>query len=112
MLTGINEPHDLWLNHIDPTSDRGIWIGNDPEGSERLYIGGKPSRYFDAEILSRGRSMGSTFEERIRSKYRIKRAFPLAETIRRTSSCSIWKGRESAPYPTLALEWAETEDPT
>jgi len=59
----INEPHDLWERYIDfQFRDRAIRIGTDPDGNERLHIGGKPSRYFDAEILSRGRSMGSTFE--------------------------------------------------
>src|SRR5581483_3638718 len=74
----INEPHDLWERYIDPQfRDRAIRIGTDPDGSERLYIDGKPSRYFDAEILARGRSMGSTFEEReARAKVPYKDSIP------------------------------------
>ena len=61
----INEPHDLWERYIDPPfRDRAIRMGTDPDGSERLQVGGRPSRYLNAELLARGRGMGSTFEER------------------------------------------------
>lgn len=61
----INEPPDLWEKYIDPQyRDRAIRIRQDPDGRERLEIAGRPSRYFGAEILSRGRSMGLTFAER------------------------------------------------
>ena len=61
----INEPHDLWEKYLEPQfRDRAIRFGLDPDGRERLHIAGKPSRYFNADILARGRSMGLTFEER------------------------------------------------
>jgi predicted TIM-barrel fold metal-dependent hydrolase len=112
----INEPHDLWVKYIDPQfRDRAIWIGHDPNGSERLYIDGKPSRYFDAEILSRGRSMGSTFEEReARSKVPYKDSIPFGgnDTKERLQLLDMEGLEKAIIYPTLSLEWeAEIEDP-
>mgnify|MGYP002831029633 CR=1 FL=1 len=61
----INEPADLWDRYLEPEfRDRAIRIRPGPDGLDHLELDGKRSRYFDAEILARGRSMGSTLEER------------------------------------------------
>jgi predicted TIM-barrel fold metal-dependent hydrolase len=108
----INEPHDLWENYIDPQfRDRAIRIGIDPDGRERLHIGGKPSRYFNADILARGRSMGSTFEEREeRTKVPYKDSIPFGgnDTKERLQLLDMEGLAKAVIYPTLSLEW-ETE---
>jgi predicted TIM-barrel fold metal-dependent hydrolase len=112
----INEPADLWEKYIDPQfRDRAIRIGKDPDGSDRLYIAGKPSRYFNAEILSRGRGMGLDFEERAaRAKVPYSESIPFGgndpqERLRLLD----YEGLEKAIiYPTLSLEWeVEVPDP-
>ncbi|MBI3302162.1 MAG: hypothetical protein HYZ72_08830 [Deltaproteobacteria bacterium] len=61
----INEPPDLWDNYLDPQyRDRAIRIRPGLDGLDHLELDGHRSRFFDAEILSRGRSMGLNFEER------------------------------------------------
>ena len=56
----INEPADLWERYIDPEyRERAIRIRPGPDGLDHLELNGQRSRYFDAEILARGTSMGS-----------------------------------------------------
>ena len=38
-------------------------IGIDANGRERMQVGGKPSRYLNADLLARGRGMGFSFED-------------------------------------------------
>jgi uncharacterized protein len=112
----INEPADLWERYIDPQyRDRAIHIGVDPGGSERLYVAGRPSRYFDAEILARGRGMGLGFEERAaRAKLRYSDSIPFGgNDPKERLQLLNYEGLEKALiYPTLSLEWeTEVDDP-
>ena len=85
----INEPHDLWETYLEPQfRDRAIRFGLDPDGRERLHIAGKPSRYFNADILARGRSMGLSFEEFRRvNKYGAVIATPIFSSHDRLIGC-------------------------
>jgi uncharacterized protein len=112
----INEPADLWERYIDPQyRDRAIRIGVDPDGRERLYLAGRPSRYFDAEILARGRAMGLSFEERAaRAKLHYSDSIPFGgNDPHERLQLLDYEGLEKAlVYPTLSLEWeTEVEDP-
>jgi predicted TIM-barrel fold metal-dependent hydrolase len=112
----INEPHDLWERYIDPQyRDRAMCIRAGSDGRERLHIGGKPSRYFDAEILSRGRSMGLNFEERAaRAQVPYKDSIPFGgnDPQERLRLLDVEGLEKAIIYPTLSLEWeTEIEDP-
>jgi len=112
----INEPPDLWQKYIDPQyRDRAIHIAVDANGRERLYINGKPSRFFDAEILARGRAMGCTFDEREALMH-----VPYGESVpfggnnpqERLQLLDTEGLTKAILYPTISLEWeAETTDP-
>ena len=61
----INEPADLWENYLESQYlDRAIRIRPGPDGLDHLELNGQRPRYFDAEILARGRSMGNDAQER------------------------------------------------
>jgi uncharacterized protein len=108
----INEPHDLWENYLEPQfRDRAIRIGCDANGRERLQIAGKPSRYFTADILARGRSMGLPFEERdklTRTPYKDSAPFGGNDPQERLQLLDFEGLAKAFIYPTLSLEW-ETE---
>ncbi|MGH7966714.1 MAG: amidohydrolase family protein, partial [Candidatus Binatia bacterium] len=112
----INEPADLWQKYIDPQyRDRAIYVGVDADGQERLYIGGKPSRYFNAEFLARGRSMGLSFEEReglTTMRYSDSTPFGGNDPKERLQLLDAEGLVKAILYPTLSLEWeVETTDP-
>jgi len=112
----INEPHDLWEKYLEPQfRDRAIRFGLDSDGRERLHIAGKPSRYFNADILARGRSMGFSFEERdelTRALYKDSAPFGGNDPQERLQLLD-YEGLEKAfIYPTISLEWeTEVTDP-
>ena len=61
----INEPADLWEKYLETQYvDRAIRIRPGPDGLDHLELNGQRSRYFGAEILARGRSMGTDAKER------------------------------------------------
>jgi predicted TIM-barrel fold metal-dependent hydrolase len=112
----INEPHDLWEKYIDPRfRDRAIHIGIDPDGSERLQMDGRPSRYLNAELLSRGRAMGLTFDERaalMKISYKDSIPFGGNDPQERVQLLDMEGLDKAIIYPTLSLEWeSEIEDP-
>ncbi len=112
----INEPDDLWQRYIDPQfRDRAIHMGKDPDGRERLQIDGRPSRYLNAELLSRGRTMGMTFEERtayMDVRYRDSIPFGGNDPKERLQLLDMEGLEKAFIYPTLSLEWeSEVEDP-
>lgn len=108
----INEPADLWERYIDPEfRDRAIRIRPGPDGLDHLELDGRRSRYFDADILARGRSMGSTFEERNAIKHQ-----PYTDSVpfggndpkERLELLDREHLAKALIYPTICLEW-ETE---
>jgi uncharacterized protein len=112
----INEPDDLWQRYIDPQfRDRAIHMGTDSDGRERLQIDGRPSRYLNAELLSRGRTMGMTFEERaayMDIRYRDSIPFGGNDPKERLQLLDMEGLDKAFIYPTLSLEWeSEVEDP-
>jgi len=112
----INEPHDLWEKYLEPQfRDRALRIGCDANGRERLQIAGKPSRYFTADILARGRSMGLPFEERdalSRMPYKDSIPFGGNDTQERLQLLDFEGLTKAIIYPTLSLEWeTEVTDP-
>lgn len=112
----INEPHDLWEKYIDPQfRDRALHIGCDADGRERLQVAGKPSRYFTADILARGRSMGLPFEEReelTRTPYKDSAPFGGNDPQERVQLLDFEGLTKAIIYPTLSLEWeTEVTDP-
>lgn len=111
----INEPHDLWERYIDPRfRDRAICMGTDPDGSERLQVGGRPSRYLNAELLARGRGMGANFEERndlMKIPYKDSIPFGGNDPKERLQLLDFEGIEKAIIYPTLSLEWeSEIED--
>ena len=111
----INEPADLWERYLEPEfRDRAIRIRPGPDGLDHLELDGKRSRYFDAEILARGRSMGSTFEERnvIKQKgYTNSIPFGGNDSQERLALLDQENLAKALIYPTICLEWeAEVTD--
>src|SRR5262249_6212874 len=108
----INEPPDLWENYLEPHyRDRALRIRPGPDGLEHLEIAGKRSRYFNAEMLSRGRSMGLNFEERAacaQVPYRDSIPFGGNDPKERLQLLDYEGLAKAIIYPTLSLEW-ETE---
>ncbi len=108
----INEPADLWERYIDPEyRDRAIRIRPGPDGLDHLELNGRRSRYFDAEILARGTSMGSTFEERTGIKqqgYTKSVPFGGNDPQERLALLDQENLAKALIYPTICLEW-ETE---
>lgn len=112
----INEPPDLWEQYLEPPyRERAIRIRPGPDGLDHLELDGRRSRYFDAEILSRGRSMGLSFEERA-ARARV----PYAESIpfggcdakERLQLLDAEGLAKAILYPTISLEWeTEVSDP-
>ena len=112
----INEPPDLWEKYIEPQyRDRALRIRPGPDGLDHLEIAGRRSRYFNAEILSRGRSMGLTFEERAaRAKvpYRDSLPFGGCDPKERLQLLDYEGLLKAVIYPTISLEWeVEVTDP-
>lgn len=108
----INEPLDLWEKYLEPQyRDRTLRIRPGPDGLDHLEIGGKRSRYFNAEILSRGRSMGLNFEERAaraQVPYRDSIPFGGNDPKERLQLLDYEGLVKAVIYPTISLEW-ETE---
>lgn len=112
----INEPADLWENYLESRFlDRAIRIRPSPDGLDHLELNGQRSRYFDAEILARGRSMGQNAQERDRVKHT-----PYADSVpfggnkpqERLELLDRENLAKALIYPTLSLEWeAEVSDP-
>ena len=112
----INEPPDLWEHYLESQyRDRAIRIRPGPNGLDHLEIDGRRSRFFDAEILSRGRSMGMSFEERealARVPYRESLPFGGCDPQERLTLLDREGLAKAIIYPTLSLEWeAEVTDP-
>ncbi len=105
----INEPHDLWERYLEPQyRDRAVAIHVDANGRERLHVGGRPSRFFTADILARGRSMGLTFEEReVRSNIPYRDSIPFGgnDPKERVQLLDCEGLAKAFLYPTLSLEW-------
>lgn len=111
----INEPADLWDRYIDPVyRDRAIRIRTGEDGLDYLELDGHRSKYFDAEILSRGTSMGSTLEERTAIKhggYTKNIPFGGNDPEQRISLLDQENLTKALIYPTICLEWeVETTD--
>ena len=111
----INEPADLWDRYIDPAyRDRAIRIRTGEDGLDYLELDGHRSKYFDAEILSRGTSMGSTLEERTAIKhggYTKNIPFGGNDPEQRISLLDQENLTKALIYPTICLEWeVETTD--
>ncbi len=110
----INEPGDLWLKYIDPQfRDRAICLGVEPDGRERLQIDGRPSRYLTAELLSRGRTMGMSFEERasyMDVPYDESIPFGGNDPKERLQLLDMEGLDKALIYPTLSLEWESEVD--
>lgn len=112
----INEPADLWENYLESQFlDRAIRVRPGPDGLDHLELNGQRSRYFDAEILARGRSMGNDAQERDRVKHT-----PYADSVpfggnkpqERLELLDRENLTKALIYPTLSLEWeAEVNDP-
>ena len=105
----INEPHDLWERYLEPQyRDRAIRLGIDADGRERMQVGGKPSRYLNADLLARGRGMGFSFEDRdqlTRSPYKDSIPFGGNDPKERLQLLDYEGLRKAFIYPTIALEW-------
>ena len=105
----INEPHDLWERYLEPQyRDRAVAIHVDTNGRERLHVGGKPSRFFTADILARGRGMGLTFKEReARSNIPYKDSIPFGgnDPKERIQLLDFEGLSKAFIYPTISLEW-------
>ncbi|NOT53283.1 MAG: amidohydrolase [Deltaproteobacteria bacterium] len=105
----INEPHDLWEKYIDPRfRDRAIHVGVDADGRERMQVGGKPSRYLNADLLARGRGMGLSFEDRealTRIPYKDSMPFGASDPKERVQLLDYEGLQKAFIYPTISLEW-------
>lgn len=108
----INEPADLWEKYLESQYlDRAIRIRPREDGLDHLELNGQWSRYFGAEILARGRSMGNDAKERDVIKHtRYAESVPFGgnNPEERLALLDQENLAKALIYPTISLEW-ETE---